>query len=111
MSIIMKLFKTFFFFSSFLNFGTSFSPKYKISPTVSKVIVKKATAFLPAVDTIGHNVLNINRELIDYMVDSNLLTPEIKKIFILFLIELAQGGDMMGSVFLNIYYNLACFLL
>ena len=111
MSIIMKLFKTLLFFSSFLNFGTCFTPKYKIPPTVSKVIVKKATAFLPAVDTIGHNVLNMNRELIDYMIDCNLLTPEIKKVFILFLIELAQGGDMMGTVFLNIYYNLVCFLL
>ena len=107
----MKLFKTLFLFSSFFNFGTSFSPKYKIPPTVSKVIVKKATAFLPAVDTIGHKVLNINRELIDYMIDTNLLTPEIKKIFILFLIELAQGGDMMGTVFLDIYYNLVYFLL
>tara|TARA_B100000902_G_C27047521_1_gene782431 strand:+ start:470 stop:793 length:324 start_codon:yes stop_codon:yes gene_type:complete len=107
----MKLFRTLVFLSSFCNFGTSFAPKYKISPTVSKVIVKKATAFLPAVDTIGHNVLNLNREIIDYMIDSNLFTPEIKKIFILFLIELAQGGDMMGTVFLDIYYNLVCFLL
>jgi len=107
----MKLFKTLLFFNSFLNFGDSFSPKYKISPTVSKVIVKKATAFLPAVDTIGHNVLNLNHQIIDYMVDSNLFTPEIKKVFILLLIELAQGGDMMGTVFLNIYYNLVYFLL
>ena len=107
----MKLFKTFFFLSTILNFGTSFIPKYKIPPTVSKVIVKKATAFLPAVDTIGHNVLNLNHEIIDYMVDSNLFTPEIKKVFILSLIELAQGGDMMGTVFLNIYYDLVCFLL
>ena len=45
------------------------------------------------------------------MVDSNLFTPEIKKVFILLLIELAQGGDMMGTVFLNIYYNLVYFLL
>ena len=105
----MKLFRKLVFLSSVCNVVNSFVPK--VSPMVSKVVIKQASAFLPAVDTIGHNVLNFNREAINQIIDVNYLTPEIKKVIIISLIELAQGGDMMGSVFLTIYHNLVCFLL
>ena len=57
-------------------------------------------------DSVGHRVLNSNKQIIDFLLDHKEISMEIKKPLILYLIETAQMGDSMGSQILETYYNL-----
>lgn len=70
-------------------------------------IVKKISAFLPKVDTIGHKVLHANNEFINDILNLGDHIPhETKKNVILLSIKMAQLGDDFGSHLLQVYYDL-----
>lgn len=73
---------------------------------LGKLIVEKISAFLPKVDTIGHNVLHANNEFIDYILNDTNLSEIMKKKIVLMSIQLAIMGDNMGSTFLQLYYDI-----
>lgn len=81
--------------------------QYKIvdDTTVGRIIVEQISAFLPKVDSIGHNVLSANDKFILYILNNNKLTDEMQKDIILWSIKLAQAGDDMGSKILQLYYD------
>ena len=69
-------------------------------------IVKSTSGMLANADSVGHRVLHGNKIIIDFLLDHKEISMEIKKPFILFLINTAQMGDSMGSQILETYYNL-----
>ena len=70
-------------------------------------IVKKISAFLPKVDTIGHKVLHANNEFINDILNLGDHIPhDVKKSIILLSIKMAQMGDDFGSHLLQVYYDL-----
>lgn len=73
---------------------------------LGKLIVEKISAFLPKVDTIGHNVLHANNEFIEYILNDTNLSEIMKKKIVLMSIQLAIMGDNMGSTFLQLYYDI-----
>ena len=73
---------------------------------LGKLIVEKISAFLPRVDTIGHDVLHANNEFIDYILNDTNLSEIMKKKIVLLSIQLAIAGDNMGSTFLHLYYDI-----
>lgn len=73
---------------------------------LGKLIVEKISAFLPRVDTIGHDVLHANNEFIDYILNDTNLSEIMKKKIVLMSIQLAIMGDNMGSTFLHLYYDI-----
>ena len=76
-----------------------------IPPDVGVSIVKASTAILPQVDSVGHFVLKTNEMLINKIIDSN-LEQNLKKEYILKVIEFTRNGDNMGNQILLNYYNL-----
>ena len=77
----------------------------------SEVIVKKITGILPQVDSFAGYVLHTNDVLINKILNNSDLSLDIKKKLVLFLIELIQNGDNVGSQLLQYYHDLVSCLL
>lgn len=73
---------------------------------LGKIIVETISAQLPNVDSIGHNVLRANNEFINTVLNNPDLTESMKKMIVLASIKLAIMGDNMGSVLLQLYYDI-----
>tara|TARA_B100000902_G_scaffold397269_1_gene460504 strand:+ start:11719 stop:12180 length:462 start_codon:yes stop_codon:yes gene_type:complete len=73
---------------------------------LGKIIVETISAQLPNVDSIGHNVLHANNEFINYILNDTNLSEIMKKNIVLASIQLAIMGDNLGSVFLQLYYDI-----
>tara|TARA_A100001011_G_C14273305_1_gene828003 strand:+ start:1756 stop:2064 length:309 start_codon:yes stop_codon:yes gene_type:complete len=97
----MRIFRFFFFL--LLSISNAFIPNHN---EISLKIVKSTSGMLANADSVGHRILNSNKLIIDFLLDHKEISMEIKKPFILFLIETAQMGDSMGSQILETYYNL-----
>lgn len=72
----------------------------------SKIIVQSLSNTLPQFDSISHIVLNTNSKLISYVLNDELIPPQIKKDIILLTIKMTQEGDNMGGQILELYYNI-----
>lgn len=73
---------------------------------LGKIIVEEISELLPKVDSIGHNILHANNEFINYILNDTNLSEMIKKNIVLGSIKLAILGDNMGSVLLQLYYDI-----
>ena len=69
-------------------------------------VIRSITNFLPMADSIGSIILNSNEYLINKIFDSQILDNNLKKSFILNLINVAINGDNYGGKFLFFYYDL-----
>lgn len=69
-------------------------------------VIRSITDFLPMADSIGSIILNSNEYLINKIFDSQILDNNLKKSFILNLINIAINGDNYGGQFLLFYYDL-----
>ncbi len=78
----------------------------EVKSSMGKQFVINLSSLLPKVDSIGHDVLQINNRFIVDVLSYENVPDDIKKNIILLSIKLAQYGDDMGSVFLQQYYNL-----
>ena len=77
----------------------------------SEFIVKKIAGIFPKMDVISHYVLETNDVLINTILNDNHLKMEIKKILVLFLINLTQTGDATGGHILQLYQDIVNCLL
>ena len=77
----------------------------------SEFIVKKIAGIFPKMDVISHYVLHTNDVLINTILNDNHLKMEIKKILVLFLINLTQTGDATGGHILQLYQDIVNCLL
>lgn len=84
--------------------------KYIDHDTGEKVITTISGA-LPKIDSIAGHILHTHDILINYVLNSDNLPPELKKTIVLKLIEMIQNGDNTGSVLLQLYHNLVNCLL
>lgn len=73
---------------------------------LGQYIVEKISSTLPSVDNIGHKVLHLNNEFINYILDNTMIDYSLKKEIILYSIKISQAGDNMGSNLLELYYNI-----
>lgn len=80
------------------------TPEFK--ETATKLMIKSMSDTLPQFDSISHIVLNTNSRLISYVLEDELIPPEIKKNIILLTIKMTQEGDNMGGQILELYYNI-----
>lgn len=74
--------------------------------TATKLMIKSMSDTLPQFDSISHIVLNTNSRLISYVLEDELIPPQIKKDIILLTIKMTQEGDNMGGQILELYYNI-----
>ena len=74
--------------------------------TTTKLMIKTMSDTLPQFDSISHIVLNTNSRLISYVLEDELMPPQIKKNIILLTIKMTQEGDNMGGQILELYYNI-----
>lgn len=74
--------------------------------TTTKLMIKSMSDTLPQFDSISHIVLNTNSRLITYVLEDELIPPQIKKNIILLTIKMTQEGDNMGGQILELYYNI-----
>lgn len=74
--------------------------------TTTKLMIKSMSDTLPQFDSISHIVLNTNSRLITYVLEDELIPPQIKKDIILLTIKMTQEGDNMGGQILELYYNI-----
>jgi hypothetical protein len=83
----------------------------KIQKEEGYFIIKQISSFLPKFDNVGHNILHANDELISLVINNNIIPHDIKQSFILSTIKLSMMGDQMGSVILQLYYDIVknCF--
>jgi hypothetical protein len=70
------------------------------------IIVKMISSILPHVDTIGHRVLHMDDQIINFFINTDNLSPEVKKQIILNIIRISQQGDNFGSQMLQLYYDI-----
>lgn len=77
----------------------------------SEAIVKGTTSFLTKVDGVGGYILHTNDIIINFLLNNDLLSIDIKKKLILQLIEFSQAGDATGHQILQFYYDLVSCLL
>ena len=77
----------------------------------SEFIVKKIAGIFPKMDVISHYVLHTNDVLINTILNDSHLKMEIKKILVLFLINLTQSGDATGGHILQLYQDIVNCLL
>lgn len=82
-----------------------------IPPDKYEHLVKSITSFLPKVDGIGGLVLHMNDVLINYILNIDILPPNIKKSLILLMINISQMGDSAGHSILQYYYDIVDCLL
>lgn len=78
---------------------------------ISKPLIKYSSSLLPAMDGIAHHVLTANQNFINFVLDNDILSLEIKKKLVLFSIQAAQNGDSTGGQILEFYYNMVNHLL
>lgn len=69
-------------------------------------VVKIVSSILPHVDTIGHRVLHMDDVVINYFINLDNLSPELKKHIILSIIQISQNGDHFGAQMLQLYYDI-----
>jgi len=67
-------------------------------------IVEDTSAILPKMDSISHLILKTNENLIKIVADTD-LDNEVKKEFILNIVDFCRKGDEIGGEILNFYYN------
>jgi hypothetical protein len=72
----------------------------------NKIIIQSLSNTLPQFDSISHIVLNTNSKIITYVLNDELIPPQIKKDIILLTIKMTQEGDNMGGQILELYYNI-----
>ena len=89
-----------------LNYNINDFLSPEIKEMASKLVVKSLSDTLPQFDSISHIVLNTNSKLITYVLENDLIDPQLKKYFILFTIKMTQEGDNMGSQILELYYKI-----
>lgn len=77
-----------------------------IGHEIGYMMVKLISSILPHVDTIGHKVLHMDDEIINYFLNLDSLSPELKKQIILGIIHISQQGDHMGAQMLQLYYDI-----
>ena len=77
----------------------------------SEFIVKKIAGIFPKMDVISHYVLHTNDVLINTILNDSHLKMEIKKLLVLFLINLTQSGDATGGHILQLYQDIVNCLL
>lgn len=77
----------------------------------SQDIISKIAQSIPNIDTIGHQVILLDRSLINYLIDNHSIPPDIKKDIILTLIKISQEGDQIGTFVFNGFYKISDFLL
>lgn len=72
------------------------------------LVVKVVSSFLPHIEKIGHRSLSLNNEFIHKIMNckETQLPHHVKGKIILFVIELAQWGDNMGSQLLKLYHDI-----
>lgn len=73
---------------------------------INQIIVRKASSLLGDADSVGHHILHLNKEIINFLLDHQEISMQYKKPFILFLIQTSQNGDAIGGHILENYYNL-----
>ena len=78
---------------------------------ISKPLIKYSSGLLPAMDGIAHHVLTMNQNFINFILDNDVISLEIKKKLVLFSIQAAQNGDNTGSAILQFYYDMVNHLL
>lgn len=69
-------------------------------------VVKVISALLPHVDSIAHKVLHMDDVLINQILNLSLISPELKKNIILFIVHISQEGDNIGGYMLQLYYDI-----
>lgn len=77
-----------------------------IGHEIGYMMVKWISAILPHVDSIGHKVLHMDDEIINYFINLDNLSPELKKRIILEIIHISQQGDHFGAQMLQLYYDI-----
>tara|TARA_Y100000994_G_C15568439_1_gene391413 strand:+ start:465 stop:800 length:336 start_codon:yes stop_codon:yes gene_type:complete len=76
-----------------------------IPQETSYEIVKQLSHSLSSFDHIGSLVLTKNAEFVEFILEKDNLSIDLKKKIVLNCIEIAQNGDKMGSRILELYYN------
>lgn len=84
---------------------------YLFNEKQSEFIVKKIAGIFPKMDVISHYVLHTNDVLINTILNDSHLKMEIKKILVLFIINLTQSGDATGGHILQLYQDIVNCLL
>ena|ERR1711991_670166 len=94
----------YFFLLTFLITACSFNLNIA-TKKISFDITKAISASLAGADHTGQHVLEANKQMIHKILESNILTYEIKKDLALFCIKLAQFGDQTGHNILSYYHH------
>lgn len=68
-------------------------------------LIKYSSLILPKIDVFGHKILELNRDLISKIAESD-LDVATKKVLLLDIIRATQIGDSFGSFVLDNYYHL-----
>lgn len=102
---LVILFNLFIVTNSFFNIPPEFIHNVAVSS------VKFTSGLLPAADSIGHNVLHANEQLISKLLDIDAIPKDIKRELILNVIRAARKGDETGGMILENYERLVDFLL
>ena len=74
-------------------------------------IVDKFAQSLPNIDSIGHQVILLERNLVNLLIDNHSISPDLKKNLILLIIKISQEGDQIGTFVLENFYKITDFLL
>ena len=90
----------------FIPIKTIHSLIHGIPQLLAHDIVHSTSAYLSQVDSVGHQVLKHNAEMISFVLENDKIPEELKKRIVLESIKFAQRGDNMGSHILESYYNL-----
>jgi hypothetical protein len=77
-----------------------------IGHEIGYMMVKLISSILPHVDSIGHKVLHMDDVIINYFINLDILSPELKKDIILNIIRISQHGDNFGGQMLQLYYDI-----
>ena len=85
--------------------------KLLIQDQITLPIINHITNFVPNIDSIGHKVVLLDKNLIINLIDNEMIPIEFKKEIILTIIKLTQQGDNFGSIVLENYYKLMDFVL
>lgn len=68
--------------------------------------VKSISSILPHVDSIGHKILHADNVFITDILNTDLISHELKGKIVLFSIKMAQNGDDFGRHLLQLYYDI-----
>ena len=83
-----------------------------INHRINIPLVDNIAKFIPNIDSnIGHNVVLLDKVIINGLINDHLLPSEVKKNIILLIIKITQEGDNIGAFVLSNYYNLVQHLL